>query len=108
MKQTLLGFIGNLCADPMLRCTIAADTQSLLSTVYSHFSMEANKSPLTPLVLETLSRYLAVLINVSLEPPAQSFLLTLSAIPLVEKLLMSVKEEEVIGRLVSLVSKLGR
>jgi len=44
LKQTVLGFIGNLCIDPIIRGNVARNISGILETVYDTLSHDIKDS----------------------------------------------------------------
>ncbi len=42
LKQSVIAFVGNLCADPVLRASIAQNTSNLLEEIYLNFEKDVN------------------------------------------------------------------
>jgi hypothetical protein len=72
LRQAILGFIGNLCSDTILRGHIASNMQGMLDEVIASFKANVEKKPV--MWMDLVTRELAVLINVSVEQMGQAYL----------------------------------
>ncbi len=114
LRQSILGFLGNLCGDAILRGHIASNIQGILDAVSDSFKSNVEKKPV--MWAELVTRELAVLINVSVEQAGQTYLigpknLVSSMDLLVTGTLFSKTDDlvvEIIGRSLNLLAKLSR
>lgn len=102
--------MGNLCGDPTLRQHVASNKEGILEEVILHLRTDVEGKP--AFWTETVTRELAVLINVSIEGTAQTYLISeVGVFAQLETLITTVlykDEPEVVSRVLNLLSKLSR
>lgn len=110
LKQAMLSFVANLCAEAQLRVHISADMGGLLSKVYEVFVADTAMRPFD--WVESITKELAVFVNASVETSAQTMLASKGVVTMCESLLSTVKPEkekcELIVRILNLLGKVGR